>query len=75
MFLRLQLAFNSSYDYTKSTQENYQIVGFCGKYDDIRATLDSSYHGNYKKEREKIQDLLVDDLLSQTSTLLFSASC
>jgi hypothetical protein len=39
---------------SQSTQENYASSEKCfyGPYAEIRATLDSSYHGNYTRQRQ-----------------------
>jgi len=58
-----------SYDYTKSTNENYGIEDeeFYGRYRSIRDTLDYSYHTNYTKKRQLWQDEVVSSLFARTS--------
>ena len=45
------------YSYLKSTEENWQSDGkeFYGPYAEIRASLDYTYHSNYKRERQALQ--------------------
>lgn len=55
------------YDWSLSTEENYRSDMDCqlyGNYAAIRKTLDYSYHSNYTKERQLLQDKIIDHLLS-----------
>ena len=57
------------YDWSLSTEENYRSYVDCqlhGRYAAIRATLDYSYHSNYTKERQLVQDDIIDHLLNIT---------
>ena len=53
----LRVEMRRSYSYVKSTEENWRSDGkeFYGPYADIRASLDYTYHSNYKKERQALQ--------------------
>ena len=57
----------SSYSFSllKSTEENYKSedMTFYGLYANIRERLDHSYHSNYTKERQFLQDSIIDDVL------------
>ena len=48
-----------------STEENFKSedMEFYGPYSHIRAVLDYSYHSNYKKERQWLQDAIINDIL------------
>ena len=55
------------YDWSLSTEENYRSDVDCqlyGRYAAIRTTLDYSYHSNYTKERQLVQDDIIDILLN-----------
>lgn len=55
------------YDWSLSTEENYRSDADCqlyGNYAAIRKTLDYSYHSNYTKERQLLQDTIIDHLLN-----------
>ena len=58
------------YDYTKSTNDNYRAPPgdrtFFGEYQDIRATLDYSYHVNYTEQRQLWQDRAVNSVVVRT---------
>lgn len=57
------------YDWTRSTEENYKQNYGCqqyGKYASIRQTLDYKYHSNYTRERQLVQDKIIDHLLNNT---------
>jgi len=58
-----------SYDYTKSTNENYGVdeLVFHGKYRDIRRRMDYSYHTNYTKARQLWQDAIISSLFTTSS--------
>lgn len=53
------------YDITKSSEINYCSEGspFVGKYKDIRALLDYTYHKHYSEERQYLHDNLIDRFL------------
>jgi len=57
-----------SYDWLKSTNENYGAVHreFFGKYATIRSERDYSYHTNYTRERQEWQDSAVDSVVART---------
>lgn len=48
-----------------STEENFKSedMSFYGPYSHIRAMLDYKYHSNYKKERQWLQDAIINDIL------------
>jgi len=58
-----------SYDYTKSTNENYGVdeLVFYGKYRDIRRRMDYTYHTNYTKARQLWQDAIISSLFTSAS--------
>ena len=70
------------YDWTKSTEENYNksrqspshdghddgSIEFCGKYQSIRQTLDYTYHGQYFCERQIVQDTIIDTIIQEGIT-------
>jgi hypothetical protein len=54
------------YDFAKGTQENYanaDLHDFHGEFRDIRATRDASYHGNYTKARQILQDQIIRNVI------------
>lgn len=52
----------ASYDYTKSSEQNYQNpdASFVGKYQTQRSQLDYTYHLRYSEERQHLHDKLID---------------
>ena len=62
------MALPSDYDFTKSTNDNHGVAGseFFGKYADIRATRDYTYHVNYTQERQLWQDRAVESVVART---------
>ena len=56
------IAVDPSYDYSKSTEDNYEanIVSFVGKYSIERSKLDYMYHKYYKESRQLMHDRLID---------------
>ena len=56
-----------SYSYISSTEENWRALPgdfeFYGPFKDLRATLDYSYHCNYRKERQNFQDEVIEKML------------
>eukprot|EP00959_Pyramimonas_sp_CCMP1952_P131496 2749666-Pyramimonas_sp.AAC.1 len=58
----------STYDYARSTEENYasDTAGFHGDFVDIRAHLDWRWHRNYSRERQLFQDQLVRNCVRRT---------
>lgn len=56
------------YSYKLSTEENYYVPYFVGKYKDIRPLLDLSYHRLYHATRCKVQDDIVDHFLGQAES-------
>ena len=73
----------TDYDYSKSTNENYAVVGadgtggaggagggeggFHGRYASIRASRDYKYHVHYSQARQEWQDSVVDSVVMRTS--------
>lgn len=51
----------TSYNYEESTEWNYTAEHMCffGKYQELRASLDYTYHQNYTKERQLFQDEII----------------
>mmetsp|Transcript_14316 Transcript_14316/g.21193 ORF Transcript_14316/g.21193 Transcript_14316/m.21193 type:complete len:414 (-) Transcript_14316:100-1341(-) len=62
----LRVDIRQTYAYMKSTEENWRSDDeeFYGPYADIRASLDYTYHSNYKKDRQALQDNIVKQFLS-----------
>lgn len=52
----------NKYDFTKSTEENYQSseAAFYGVYRRERSVLDYTYHKHYTKERQLLQDKIIE---------------
>jgi Zeta toxin len=60
------------YDWSRSTEENYKSNADCqhyGNYATIRKTLDYSYHSIYTKERQLIQNHIIDQFLHQKTMM------
>lgn len=60
-----------SYDYTKSTEENYKHVGdtppsFTGEFAKERSQIDYSYHKHYNIDRQLLQDHIMEKFLKTT---------
>eukprot|EP00928_Gymnodinium_smaydae_P011941 TRINITY_DN14368_c0_g1_i2.p1 TRINITY_DN14368_c0_g1~~TRINITY_DN14368_c0_g1_i2.p1 ORF type:complete len:524 (-),score=114.61 TRINITY_DN14368_c0_g1_i2:142-1713(-) len=58
-----------NYDYSKATHLNYQATGLqeaVGPFADIRQELDTSYHGCYTEERQRLQDAFVQDIVGSS---------
>ncbi|KAJ9440959.1 Glutaredoxin-C4 [Diplonema papillatum] len=55
-----------NYNYVLDTATAYKVgtTDVYGTYQDIRARLDFGYHGNYTRERQILQDVLVTDVVS-----------
>jgi len=57
----------SSYDWSRSTQQNHQALGGASmhtqQFGHIRAALDAGYHGHYSLERQAVQDRLIAGVL------------
>jgi predicted kinase len=53
------------FDVYKSTEENYKSddMMFYGAYAHLRKTLDYTYHKNYRKDRQILQDAIIGDTL------------
>ena len=51
-----------------STEENFKSEdnAFYGPYSHIRAILDYDYHSNYQKERQWLQDAIINDVLKSS---------
>ena len=56
---------NNHYNYDISSEENHQTseMRFYGNYAHIRKTLDYSYHSNYTEARQRLQNLIIDDMM------------
>jgi hypothetical protein len=56
------------YSWHQSTHDTYRVpsLEFHGKYISARSTLDYSYHSNYSKSRQLLQDQIVETLLNST---------
>ena len=57
----------SRFSVLQSTADNFRSLddlNFYGPYAHIRKTLDYSYHSHYRKERQWLQDSIIEDLLS-----------
>lgn len=56
------------YDWGHSTEDNYRSEErkFFGKFQKIRQRLDYEYHSNYSRGRQRLQDSIIDYLLSST---------
>mmetsp|Transcript_16658 Transcript_16658/g.22100 ORF Transcript_16658/g.22100 Transcript_16658/m.22100 type:complete len:610 (-) Transcript_16658:158-1987(-) len=54
-----------SYSLHSATDQNHKSIDmtFYGPYSHIRKTMDYGYHNNYTKERQWLQDAIVDDTL------------
>jgi predicted kinase len=55
------------YDWSRSTEENYRSDADCqhyGTYATIRKTLDYTYHSVYTKERQLVQNHIIDQFLN-----------
>ncbi len=54
-----------------STEENNQTqsLTFYGQYAHLRRTLDYSYHRNYNRERQMLQDAIIEETLSRVSVV------
>jgi len=64
----IMAATHSEYNITRSTEENYQsiqTVVFSETYQDVRKTLDYTYHSHYTMERQVLQDSIVTRLVQQ----------
>merc|ERR1712093_214220 len=59
---------SSTFDVTKSTDENYRLpqkkTSFGGVHAGLRELLDYSYHGTYPSLREQMQDELINHFCS-----------
>ena len=72
------------YDWNHSTEENYRSYRSTGgdddtrddthahgsRYREIRAMIDYSYHARYTRDRELVQDRIIDSVLSSTPATL-----
>ena len=58
-------SFSIVYKSSSSTEENYKTddMNFYGSFIQIRKSLDYSYHSNYCKKRQWLQDSVIEDLL------------
>jgi hypothetical protein len=56
---------------TLSTEDNYQSsrMAFDGPYAHLRKTLDYTYHKNYKRERQMLQDAIIHDILKKVQVV------
>lgn len=67
-FRNSHFAIPESYDYTKSTVDNYGVdnLEFSGPYADIRQTRDYNWHRNVSLERQDWQDMAIKTCLGKT---------
>jgi len=58
-----------SFDIQKSTEENHMSNNsyFYGPYAHIRKTIDYTYHHNYRRERQLLQDAIISEYLIKAS--------
>lgn len=56
-----------SFSVLVSTEKNHYSsdMNFYGPYSHIRKTLDYNYHNNYTKERQWLQDAIINDMMSE----------
>lgn len=61
----LKRAHTRSFSVQMSTEVNHKSddMQFYGPYSHIRKQLDYTYHSNYKKERQWLQDAIIEDIL------------
>jgi len=61
----LKRAHTRCFSVQMSTEQNHKSedMNFFGPYSHIRKQLDYSYHSNYKKERQWLQDSIIEDML------------
>jgi hypothetical protein len=70
--MRLGSSISASFDWTKSTEENYRDDASRwedegGKFRDARALLDMNYHAPYTRARRRLQDEIVKRLLDSAT--------
>jgi len=60
---------NYRFSIEKSTEENHMSddMYFYGPYAHIRKTLDYTYHCNYRRERQLLQDAIIGEFLTKAS--------
>lgn len=68
---RGESGFIHCFDYTMTTEENYQEAGSCfyGPYAHLRKALDYSYHKNYTRERQMLQDSIINETLNKAQLI------
>jgi len=56
---------------TLSTEDNYQSsrMAVYGPYAHLRETLDYTYHKNYKRERQMLQDAIIHEILTKVQVV------
>mmetsp|Transcript_42560 Transcript_42560/g.134018 ORF Transcript_42560/g.134018 Transcript_42560/m.134018 type:complete len:320 (-) Transcript_42560:181-1140(-) len=61
---------SKTYDWSLSTAENFSHdeMEFVGPFADIRAQLDHTYHTNFMPARQRLQDMLIEEVLQKPST-------
>jgi hypothetical protein len=65
-FTPLRATFIQPFSVHISTEDNYSSIdsNFYGPYAYLRKTLDYSYHKNYKRERQVLQDAIIHDAMA-----------
>jgi hypothetical protein len=68
---RGELGFIKEFSSQLSTEENYQSSSmfFYGPYAHIRERLDYSYHKNYKRERQMLQDAIINEIMNKAKVV------
>jgi Zeta toxin. len=68
---RGELGFINEFSSQLSTEENYQSSSmfFYGPYAHIRERLDYSYHKNYKRERQMLQDAIINEIMNKAKVV------
>lgn len=68
---RGELGFIKEFSSQLSTEDNYQSSSmfFYGPYAHIREKLDYSYHKNYKRERQMLQDAIINEIMNKAKVV------
>jgi len=68
---RGEFGFIKEFSSLLSTEDNYQSSSmfFYGPYAHIRERLDYSYHKNYKRERQMLQDAIINEIMSKAKVV------
>lgn len=66
-----QIPFRETFSPYLSTEENHRssTLDFHGPYASVRSVLDYSYHSNYNRSRQILQDSIVHSMLNSTSVV------